>query len=116
MFIVQWGEKKMPSDTCQPRIPVVQQDNVQGIKIKGECPAPSLYEGATFTPIPQKTAENELDLSWKNNRGLPNPTPVKLVAPTGPRGPQGDVSLEQLNAVENKVDTNKAELEQARTS
>lgn len=54
----------------------------------------SVGDGATFTPH----IDSDGDLTWTNNKALPNPTAVNirgpkgergLVGPTGPEGPQG---------------------------
>ena len=42
--------------------------------------------GATFVPAVSETGE----LSWSNDRGLPNPAPVNLMGPQGPKGDQGE--------------------------
>ena len=47
--------------------------------------------GATF--IPRLDPESG-ELSWENNKGLPNPKPVNLMGPQGPRGETGPQGLQ----------------------
>lgn len=43
-------------------------------------------DGATFTPY----LDSDGNLSWSNNKGLPNPDTVNIMGPQGPSGPKGD--------------------------
>lgn len=45
----------------------------------------SVADGVTFTPA----VSAEGVISWTNDGGLPNPTPVSIKGPTGPAGPAG---------------------------
>ena len=46
-------------------------------------------DGATFTPQVQQQAVDEVELSWSNDKGLPNPAPVTLKAQAGKDGAPG---------------------------
>ena len=43
-------------------------------------------DGATFTPAVSTAGI----ISWTNDKGLPNPTPVNIMGPEGKQGPQGN--------------------------
>ena len=60
-------------------------------------------DGATFTP----SLDDEGNLSWSNDRGLPNPEPKNI---RGPQGPAGEVSDEKIaEAVKKYLDANPIE-------
>ena len=45
--------------------------------------------GATFIP----SIDSEGNLSWSNDKGLENPTPVNIKGPKGPKGETGSQGL-----------------------
>lgn len=64
--------------------------------------------GATFTP-----QINEGILSWTNNAGLDNPTPVRVIGPEGPPGPAGQDTIIKINGAKvTEVDFTKDPQEQ----
>ena len=58
-------------------------------------------DGATFTP----TVNSSGDLSWTNNKGLPNPTTVNIRGPQGPQGNPGSAGQDGADATVNGVNT-----------
>lgn len=55
--------------------------NIKGDSVEGP-------EGATFTPYVKDGV-----LYWTNNKGLPNPDPIKISGPRGDEGKQGEQGL-----------------------
>jgi hypothetical protein len=56
---------------------------INNIKVSGGA------DGATFVPV----VDAEGNLSWTNNKGYTNPTPVNLKGPRGEQGPQGEQGM-----------------------
>lgn len=65
--------------------------------------------GATF--IPHVSPEGEI--SWTNDKNLPNPDPVNIKGPQGPEGPAGTTDY---NALENKPSLNGVTMEGDKTA
>lgn len=54
------------------------------------------YNGATFTP----SVDNDGNLSWSNDKGLPNPETINVSGPQGPVGPVGPAGAVKVLVVD----------------
>lgn len=80
----QWGEYKcyIKKRYCAPTEKehgCSDWSEKRGVKVEK-------IDGATFTPSMSANG----DLSWTNNKGLPNPKTVNIRGPVGPQGAPGE--------------------------
>lgn len=73
----------------------------QGVAGQNGADGTNGEDGATFTP----TVNSSGDLSWTNNKGLPNPTTVNIRGPQGPQGNPGSAGQDGADATVNGVNT-----------
>lgn len=78
--------------TTMPRPDWDQNDPKKGSFIKNKPKAFESEPGATFTPHVDENG----NLSWTNDQNLPNPEPVNIAGPQGPKGADGTMTFEDL--------------------
>ena len=84
------GPEGKPGPTYKAGTGISIVDNIISVTGGGSGGGGTGGNGATFIP----TVSEEGVISWKNDKGLPNPSPVNIKGPQGERGLKGDTGLQ----------------------
>lgn len=84
------GPEGKPGPTYKAGTGISIVDNIISATGGGSSGGGTGENGATFIP----TVSEEGVISWKNDKGLPNPSPVNIKGPQGEMGLKGDTGLQ----------------------